>query len=145
MVLEKDGPNEDLARQTHVRVQLALEDYRTVVQAAGSRLERAYALYKLGREKEAAALLGDVSAQEESDERGDERGVNLLKAQLVRRRRLALLSCHMVVSHATGPSRAQAYRAEDFKTARSLYEDLLASCDPVRLLSALLLASTSAI
>jgi tetratricopeptide (TPR) repeat protein len=77
--------------------------------------ERAYALYKLGREQAALTALQGSPSQE--------RGVLVLEAQIVRS-----IACR-------GPwadVQWQRYKLEDYQRSKDLYEELLLTSDLVR-------------
>ena len=81
--------------------------------------EKAYSLYRLHREDEAASVLEGMKGQDQVDDRG----LQHLEAQLVR-------SC---ISNTCfhGPNRMQAYRQGSYQSAVDLYNQLLDTAEPV--------------
>ena len=86
-------PENDAAQQTHIQLQLSLDRYRAALSFISKSperqkrfaLEQCYALYKLGRTKEAAEALASLQADEMATDGTDatQRAVEILNAQIV--------------------------------------------------------------
>lgn len=111
---------DDLARQTKARLLIQLNKFAEVAEVVqedeGLLLQRAYALYKLGREKAALELIEGKTE--------DDRGLRALEAQIVR----VLLSS---LSISSGSRNVQRYKLEEYQSSADIYEELLDAADIV--------------
>lgn len=101
--------SDTLARQTKVQLLIAMERYAAALALTTDtelELERAYCLYQTGREAQVALQV-------------DSRGAQVLQAQAVRSIPATLLT-------------VQHYRLAQYDAARDLYDELVATSEPVR-------------
>ena len=120
-------PTDKDALQTKLFLLLQTDQYSTALGLAESshdrayEYERAYSLYRLQRESEAADVLGEIKKQG-----GDDRGVCHLEAQLV-----SVEAISICIASCLSPVLIlQNYRQGAYQNAFDLYNQLLDTAEP---------------